>query len=532
MSNQPPSDDPVPQALPEAVVDERRRVSLVWLIPLVTLVAALWLGYHTFRQQGPLVTVTFDTAEGLEAGKTRLRYKDVDVGVVESIELSPDLSQVLVHARVDRDLEPWLTEGSRFWVARPRVSRGQVTGLTTLVGGTYIGVDLAREGSPQRRFVGLETPPLVAAEDRGRSFVLEAAALGGIGEGSPVLYRGIEVGRVVGYRLGADDRIDIQIFVEAPHDARVTRATRFWNSSGVGLALDARGVRLESDSLAAVLLGGIAFGQAAGAGPAETAAPGERFPLYAGEDAAFEPVFAERELWQVNFAGSVRGLLPGAPVELRGIRVGEVIDVRLQLDGDAGLTEIPVTLAIEPGRLGMEPGSDHRAVWDGLVERGLRAQLKTGNLLSGALFVDLDFYPDDPPRGIDWAAATPRLPSVPTALDELRAVLGRIARLPLDRMGEDLAQSLAALRDTMRATNTLLARLDRETAGELTQTLEQTRATLASLDRLLKPNSPLQTDASRAFQELAAAARSLRIMADYLERHPEALIRGKGGATP
>ena len=532
MSNQRPTEEAVPQALPEAVVDERRRVSLVWLIPLVTLVAALWLGYHTYTQQGPLVTITFDTAEGLEAGKTRLRYKDVDVGVVESIALSADLAQVLVHARIDRDLEPYLTEGSRFWVARPRVSRGQVTGLTTLVGGTYIGVDLAREGKPQRRFVGLEAPPVVAAEERGRSFVLEAASLGGIGEGSPVLYRGIEVGRVVGYRLGADDRIDIHVFIESPHDARVTATTRFWNSSGVGLALDASGVRLESGSLTAVLLGGIAFAQPAGAGSGEPAEAGTRFPLFAGEDAAFEPVFAERELWQVEFDGSVRGLLPGAPVELRGIRVGEVIDVRLQLEDEAGLAGIPVTLALEPGRLGMEPGEDHRALWNQLVERGLRAQLKTGNLISGALYVDLDLYPEEPPRSIDWAAATPRLPSVPTALDELRAVLGRIARLPLDRMGEDLAQSLAALRDTMQATNTLLARLDRETASELSQTLEQTRATLASLERLLKPNSPLQTDASRAFQELAAAARSLRIMADYLERHPEALIRGKGGASP
>ena len=372
----------------------------------------------------------------------------------------------------------------------------------------------------------------MAAEERGRSFVLEAATLGGIGEGSPVLYRGIEVGRVVAYKLGGDDRIEIQVFVESPHDTRVTDATRFWNSSGVGLALDARGVRLESGSLTTVLLGGIAFGQPAGAGPGEPAANGARFPLFAGEDAAFEPVFAERELWQVEFDGSVRGQLAGAPVEWRGIRVGEVVEVRLQLDGEEGVAGIPVTLAIEPGRLGMAPGEDHRAVWNDLVERGLRAQLKTGNLLSGALFVDLDFYPEDAPRGIDWAAATPRLPSVPTALDELRAVLGRIARLPLDRMGEDLAQSLAALRDTMQATNALLARLDRETASELTETLEQTRATLASLDRLLKPNSPLQTDASRAFQELAAAARSLRIMADYLERHPEALIRGKGGATP
>lgn len=520
------------ESLPEALVDEGRRISLVWLIPLVTLLAAIWLGYHAYSQQGPLVTLSFVSAEGLEAGKTRLRYKEVDVGLVEAIELSADLGEVLVHARLERELEPYLTEGTRFWVARARVSRGQVSGLGTLVGGTYIGVDFAREGAPRRRFIGLEVPPIVTASERGRTFTLEAGALGSLAEGSPVLYRGIEVGRVVAYALGESGLLEVQIFVQAPHDREVDSATRFWNVSGVGLALDASGIRLESGSLTSVLRGGVAFARAPGAAPAEPAVEGERFRLHANEQAAFEPEPGARETWQLVFSGSVRGLLPGAPVELRGIRIGEVLEVRLVLDAETGASEIPVTVAIEPGRLGIGAAEAGRAMWDELVHRGLRAQLKTGNLLSGAQYVELDFYPQDPPRRIDWDAPYPRLPSVPTALDELQTLVARLARLPLDQMGADLAASLGALRDTMQATNALLARLDRETASELTMTLEQTRVTLASLDRLLKPNSPLQADASRTLQELAAAARSLRIMADYLERHPEALIRGKGGGTP
>lgn len=537
MANPSPTDD----TLPEAVVDERRRVSLVWLIPLVAVVAAVWLGYHTWQQQGPLITIRFDTAEGLEAGKTRVRFKDVDIGVVEAIELSADLSQVRVRARLAAHVSDYLNGDTRFWVVRPRLSGGQVSGLETIVGGTYIAADLTTRGGPQRSFEGLETPPIVTATEPGRTFTLNAPALGSVTIGSPLLYRGIEVGRVVGYSLNEPDGVDIQVFVHAPHDVRVGEHTRFWNASGVRVELGVDGIRLESNSLASVLIGGIAFGAPAGVAAGDAVDEGARFVLFADQRAAFEPRFARQELWRVAFSGSVRGLSPGAPVELRGIRVGEVRAVSLELDPADRTPRIPVTIAIEPGRLGIDAptgdaglpqGPAERALWDKLVAGGLRAQLKTGNLLTGASYVDLDFYPEAPHREITWTDPVPELPTIPAALDELRALLARLARLPLEQMGENLDGSLAALRDTMGATNALLRRLDRETTTELSQTLQQTRDTLASLDRLLKPNSPLQSEAHRALGELAAAARSLRIMADYLERHPEALIRGKGGSTP
>lgn len=247
-------------SLPEALVDDRRRVSLVWLIPLVAVLAALWLGYRTYTQQGPLVSITFLTAQGLEAGKTRVRFKDVDVGVVEAIELTRDLSKVRVRVRLSAQVENFLNDATRFWVVRPRLSRGQVSGLETLVGGSYIGVDLSTEGGARREFLGLETPPIVTATEPGKTFTLHADTLGSLAEGSPVQYRGIEVGRVVGYALREQDGVDIQVFVHAPHDAKVRTDTRFWNASGVGLSLDANGIRLNTDSLAAILLGGIAFG--------------------------------------------------------------------------------------------------------------------------------------------------------------------------------------------------------------------------------------------------------------------------------
>lgn len=527
---------PPVETLPVAVTDERRRVSLVWLIPLVAIFAAVWLGYRSYTQQGPLVTISFQTAEGLEAGKTRVRFKDLDVGLVETIELSPDLRRVRVHARLAKHVAEHLNHKTRFWVVRPRLSSGGISGLGTLVGGTYIGVDLDVDGEPRSVFEGLEAPPLVTATEPGRNFTLRVATLGSLSVGSPVHYRGIEVGRVIGYELQEPHGVSLQVFVHAPHDAKVGVNTRFWNVSGIQLSLDAAGIRVSTDSLASMLLGGIAFGVPEGGRIGGPVKEDTEFPLYPDRQAAMERRYERRQEWRLAFAGSVRGLLPGAPVELRGIRIGEVKEVRLELDAAGQDTEIPVIISVEPERIhGPAEGgaeSADRPFWDRLVKNGLRAQLKTGNLITGALYVDLDFYPEDPPREIVWGKGPPEMPTVLTSLDELRGLLTRLARLPLDRMGDDLAESLATLRDTMQATNNLLARLDRETATELNRTLEQTRKTLVSAEKMLAPNSSLQAEAHRALRELSAAARSFRIMADYLERHPEALIRGKGDIEP
>jgi len=531
MPNQPPTD----RSLPEALYDDRRRVSLVWLIPLVAVLAAAWLGYRAYVEQGALVVISFQTAEGLVAGKTRVRFKDVDVGLVEAIALSPDLSKVKVRARLIADVSDYLNDRARFWVVRPRLSGGQISGLNTLLGGTYIAVDLTGDGDPRSAFEGEETPPAVTATEAGRIFTLTAESLGSLSVGSPVQYHGIEVGRVIAYGLREPHGVDIKVFVDAPHDAQVGANTRFWSISGVELSLDANGVRINTDSLASMLLGGVAFGTPSQTEVGERAEPDTEFKLHPSQKVALKPRYKQRHLWHMAFAGSVRGLLPGAPVEFRGIRIGEVKDVQLRLNVESREAQIPVTVWIEPGRLGItdqktvagSAGAPDRELWDQLVSNGLRAQLKTGSLITTALYVDLDFYPDDPPREIAWEGEVPELPTVLTPLDELRGLLTRLARLPLDRMGDDLGHSLAALRETMQSTNALLVRLDRETVSGLSRTLEQTRKTLVSAEKLLSPNSALQTEAHRVLQELGSAARSFRIMADYLERHPEALIRGK-----
>ena len=529
-----------PEALPEAVIDRHRRISLVWLIPLVAVLTAAWMAYKSYSEQQPLITITFQTAEGIEAGVTKLKYKNVEVGLVEQISLSDDLSQVVVKARFARHLQSYLTGKSRFWVVRPRLSGSQVTGLGTVLGGIYIGVDLDDSGKRVDHFVGLETPPVITAGTPGRVYNLQAEGLGSLQIGSPVYFRNIEVGQVVAYHLNSESGlVDIQIFVHAPHYAWITENTRFWETSGLQFDLDASGVHVRTESVASVLAGGIGFGTPPYLAAAPPAAPDSRFQLFKDRTAALERRYKEKETWLLYFDSSVRGLTVGAPVEFRGIKIGEVRDIRVELNLSERTARVPVLVDIEPQRVEFvhppdstdkTPPTTHQ-VWDWMVEQGLRAQLQTGSYLTGALFVDLALVPGTAPKQIDWSGKHPSLPTIPTALDELRGLLSKLGKLPLEGMGDDLRSILAELRQTLTQTSALMRHMNKDIAPGLSETLAQTRQTLRSAENVLTPGTPLHQDIQKTLQELSAAARSIRVMADYLERHPEALIRGKADTS-
>jgi paraquat-inducible protein B len=522
--------------IPEALVDTRRRLSLVWVIPLAALIAAIWLAYQANRERGPLVRIEFNSAEGLEARKTPLRYKDVDVGQVEAITLSSDLSKVLVMARLTPNLEGFLTDETKFWIVRPRFSAGQVSGLSTLVGGAYIGVDLVNTGNPTLRFVGLEEPPVVDSTVPGSAFTLRTDSLRSLQIGSPIYFRNLEVGQVTGYAL--DDRSDVvlvQAFIRTPHDRLVTSNTRFWHTSGFEVSLGAEGLGIRFESLASFLLGGIVFGNLPDPAPGAPVAAGATFQLFSGRQAAARPEFTDKVTWILEFPESVRGLLPGAPVEFRGMQIGEVKAVKLQFDVEDLSARVPVLIDVEPERVELinAPAErlsppDRRALWDALVARGLRAQLKSANLLTGALYVDFDFYPYAKPGQIIWDAPYPKLPAVKTPLSELNGIIAKLAQFPVEDLFGEAKVGIGNLNTTLEHTQQLLVRLDQQVAPELTRTLTDTRKAIRHIETLLRPNSALQVEAQQLLRELGAAARSLRLMADYLERHPEAILRGKG----
>lgn len=551
---------------PQAEVRPRRGISLVWLIPLVALAIGAFLAYKAYSSRGPTITITFETAEGLEAGKTKVRYLDVEVGTLQSVAIAPGLKNIVVTAEMVPAASEYLRTGTAFWIVKPRIGVGGVSGLGTLLSGAYIGL-APGEGESAREFTGLEDPPPISANVPGREYVLTAPNLGSVTPGAPIYYRGIDIGQVLGYELNADERsLDISIFVREPYTKLIYANSRFWNASGIDLATTASGVELQVASLQALLIGGIEVDTPITAQPTAVADAGARFPLYPNQRALAQAQFTEKIPYLVYFDGSVRGLSPGAPVEFRGITIGTVTSIGLEFDPKQARIRIPVTIEIEPQRLIPDltqqeiESQQHRSMAE-LVRRGLRAQLQTGNLLTGELFVDLTFVPAAAPVELDTAGPVPVIPSVPATLEALQAsataILNKLASMPiedlivslnraaagLDRIvnAPELQTAAAGIGPAMADLRQIIAKLD-AAAGPLlgsltgaaetaTATMRDLQGTAASLQRSIGAGSALTNNAENMMQELTRAARSIRVLADYLERNPDALLRGKSAGA-
>lgn len=553
----PNRDDDVALPEPRRVPKNRLRLSLVWVVPLVALGIGLTLMVRSWLQVGPRIVIEFNTAEGLEAGKTEVRYKEVVVGRVDEVVLAPERRGVQVAVQLERSAAHLAVDDTRFWVVRPRIGSAGISGLGTLVSGVYIGVDAGTSTTAHTRFIGLEAPPFVLRGEPGRSFALQASDLGSLDVGSPVYYRRTPVGRVVGYALDTQrDRLSVQVFVQSPYDQLVNARTRFWNASGVNLALDAGGLTLNTTSLVSILAGGIAFER----GPADAppAADGATFALYPTRRAALAPPDGEPLPVRMVFEQSLRGLAPGAPVDFLGVEIGSVQSIALGYDR-RGRFPVEVTAEIYPQRLGavrdalMPAGTAATPAADvgmlqRLVDSGLRAQLRTGNLLTGQLYVAFDFVPRAAPARVETADRVPSIPTVPGTLSQLQPqvadIVNKLSRVPFDRIGVGLGETLAQARQTLsqltpEAQGALAgARRAIEAAektlgaagnsfGELDRTLGAAREGLGRFERdVLAGTSPLQRNAEQTLVDLQRAAQAMRALADYLQRHPEALLRG------
>ncbi len=489
-------------------------ISIVWIIPIVAALIGAWVAYKSFSEIGPTILITFENAEGLVAGKTKVKYKDVEVGVVETIDIEDDLKHVLVTVQMDKDSKAYLTEKTRFWVVRARISAGNVSGLGTLLGGAYIAMDPVNGGKFVKDYVGLETVPIVTTDQPGQHFMLKAKRRGSLEVGAPIYFRQIKVGEVVSYRLSEDtETVDFKIFINEPHDIKVTENTRFWNASGLEVNLSAAGFEVDMESAVSLMTGGLAFGIPPDSPPGDVAEENKVFTLHENSADAFAQKITIRNKFLLYFDGTVRGLEPDAPVEFRGIKLGRVVSVDLEFDVDTQAFLIPVFIELEPQRLSLGfaglSEERHRSINEELIERGLRAQLKTGNILTGMLYVDLEFFPDAKKEKIRIVKGTQVIPTVPTSIQEITrnvtAILNKVKEIPFDKIGADMTRTLS----------------------DLDKTIVQAEVTLKSVDNMFAEDSALSQELLTSMRELADTARSLRILADYLERHPEALLRGK-----
>ena len=544
-----PQDDPAPSArpsptgqhpLPKPRVVRRREwlPSLIWLIPIVAALVGITLVARIIMERGPEVVLTFKTAEGLEAGKTAVKYKDVQIGLVTSLRLARDRSHVRVLVQFNKDAQGFTAEDSRFWVVRPRLDTSGISGLNTLLSGAYIGADAGVSKETAGEFTGLESPPIVTRDDSGKQFLLRANDVGSLDVGSPVYFRRIKVGQVAAYELDGDGRgVTLRVFVNAPYDKFVGMNTRFWQASGIDAQLSASGFTLRTQSLATILLGGIAFRAPEDAmGP--TANENASFALAQDETTAMKEPDGPSQTLLMYFNQSLRGLAPGAPVDFRGVVIGEVKSIGVEFDRAEREFRMPVLVQVYPDRLRRragETGTESRFSQQErlrfLAEKGLRAQLRNGNLLTGQVYVALDFFPKAPAAKIDLSKNPIELPTVPNSLDEIQSQVQEIAtklnKVPYEQIAADLRTTLATLNKTLTAAEQTVKRINNDVTPELAAAMKDVRKTVNTAERTLADDSPLQQDMRQTLQELTRAAGSVRVLTDYLERHPESLLRGK-----
>ncbi len=521
--------------MPNVIVRDRARISIVWLVPVVAAAVGIYLAYWAWSETGPTITITFESAEGLEAGKTKVKYKKVEVGLVESVRLTDDLSRVEVEVAMAAGMAPHLTDETRFWIVRAQVSAGQITGLETVLSGVYVAMDPSDAGERTREFVGLEKAPVVTSDKPGTLFRLRARELGTIEVGSPVYYRWIKVGQVAGYELSdSGEDVSIQVFIEAPNDQRVRSTTRFWNASGLDVTVTTEGIEIDTPSLISMLVGGVAFDTPATVTVARDVPKDMIFELYPNKQATRRPLFSLKSRFLLYFNESVAGLSPGSPVEFRGIKIGEVLTVEVKFDQETNEMSIPVVIEIEPERFGVSEG----AVGDGeleslrnLVARGFRAKVVTSSLLTGKKAVEFDFVENPDPAEIVMGDIYPILPTTAGGLDvitdHVARIVAKVDEIPIESIGRNLEEVLRSLSATLGEMEALTGAANRDLMPGLSASLGKLEETLDSADALIAPDSSVTRDLQRFLEDLSEAARSIRSLVERLEEHPEELIRGK-----
>ncbi|MCB1853474.1 MAG: intermembrane transport protein PqiB [Pseudomonadales bacterium] len=522
-------------------ISSSRRFNAIWIVPVVAVVIGIYMVVHTKLTEGPQITISFTSADGIEAGKTKLRYRDVDIGIVESVGLSESMENVLVTVKLDRAATDMLREDTRFWVVTARIGAGAITGLGTILSGAYIQIDPGSGKEGARNFTGLEVPPLTPADAPGVRLVLYSEDAGSVSAGDAIVYHGFKVGRIESVSFDSKDKqVRYDAFVDAPYNDLVTTSTRFWNVSGISVDASAAGIRVSTGSLDTILLGGVAFDTLPGLPPGDKAESGAIYKLNASYAELEEDPFQYRAYFITRFTQSLRGLEPGAPVEYRGIEIGRVQRIlikELALGRHVARgSAIPVLIYLEPGRLGVGDSPEliefmQKTVRQGM-EVGLRASLQTGNLLTGALYVSLDFYPDAQLVEAEEFEGYTVIPSIPSGLgrmeQQVAALLDKFNALPLETTVGEVNRVLVGLDKTLVAMTATLGSLqgvlDQDSTMALTAELNATLAELRKALAGLSPDSAMGDSLTSSLYELNRTLRNIEELTRTLGKQPNALL--------
>ena len=557
--------------LPTAKVTRTKRLSLVWFVPLIALLAGGWLTIKVLNEKGPEIKISFSSAEGFEVGKTRVRYKDVDVGKVKKIQLDNDLEKVIITVELSKAMGKHLNENSKFWAVRPRISAKGISGLSTLISGVYIVMDPGVRGEEDKPkvFIGLEEPPQIPSSAEGKSFALKTIQLGSLDIGSPVYYRQIQVGEVINYKLHESGKhVNLNIFIRTPYDHLVQKNSRFWNSSGFDLSVGADGINAHVESLTALIGGGIVFDTPRNLAAGEIAEEGKEFFLYPNIASINDKTPSLKLEYVLYFDETLRGLNIGAPVEFRGTEVGRILDKETRIDPISLGVKIPVLIELYPERLSLQDEAiDPSEVIESMVAKGLKASLKTGNLLTGQLYVELEFDEKGTPGMIQDTGYYAKFPTAPGQFGQITRSIASLAtkfeNMPLDDVVNNLNETILEFKqlvaapenkESLKNLETMLEEISTaskkfghladsfsSTSPNLNKTLSSANQTMKDVSETLANMNTTLTDTAGSFSEdstfhyklrvlmdeLTEASRSLNALVDTLQRKPDSIIFGK-----
>ncbi|MBD1390438.1 intermembrane transport protein PqiB [Neiella sp. HB171785] len=523
----------------------KAKISSVWFVPIVAALIGLWMAYQHYSSLGPLVTITMANADGLTAGKTTLKSRSVNIGKVESIILSDDYSHTIVQARIDKPYAGMLVEDSQLWVVKPRVGRGGVSGLTTILSGAYIEVRPGVSDKLRDQYTLLQEPPLGDPDTDGIRLSLYSEGNKSVEAGTPVNYKGFEVGQVeqVSYNTEAA-RIDYILFIKAPFDDLIATNSKFWIQSAIQLKMNTEGLSVQMDSMESLLSGGVTFGFAKGENPVGRVASGDSFKLHVSEKEATEGNFERFVPVLMFFEESIANLGPDSPVEFRGIRVGTVIEapyrkpIESEVMSKNGIIPVLVHFEFERWFDGSDIPTNEEwyAEMQEMISRGFRATIQTGNVLTGARYIDLDFYDDAAPVSepliqVAHNAGFKMMPSIPSGLtrmaEQISSIMKKIEQLPLENTVTELNAVLSNANRAMATFDGAAAKLDKilineESDADLAATLEQLQKTLATYDS----SSALHQDLRQTVQSLEHVLWELKPLLEMVNQKPDAFIFG------
>lgn len=506
-------------------ISSGKRLSAIWIVPIVASLLGLWMLAYSLINEGPEITITFNNADGLSAGKTKLKLLNVDIGQVTAITLHPDSSSVLVTAKLDKVHQKLLREDTQFWVERARIGAGGVSGLSTILSGAYIQMSPARNQghTGKRQYVGLESPPLTPADAAGLRIQLESDRASSISTGNIIVYKGYPVGRVESASFDTTTQKNHHdLFIDAPFHTLVNSSVRFWDVGGVKINASAEGFSVDTGSLDTIISGGVTFGLPPGTPPGGSVKGNTVFKLYDSYQDTLEKNYHYGTHYIISVPQSVGGLVPGAPVEYRGINIGTVQRVMINelvangtlSDIKGGGKAIPILIRVEPARLGLDDSREAvnilRKVINSGVPNGLRATLASGNILTGSLYVNLDYYANQEPLTIGHFDQYDTIPTLPGGLarieQSIAQVLKKINDLPLGDTVANANDTLVQMRETMASLNSILS--DSNTQN-LTAQLNETLLALRNTLEGVSPDSPIYEKLANTLSELTTTLQSV-----------------------